>query len=406
MNGLQASAEKVRDQVVGFCQRLIQTPSLPGAEKAIAGIIQAEMEDLGYDEVWIDAAGNVIGRLEGEGGPSLMFNCHMDHVDTGDPARWPVPPYAGEIVDSAIWGRGSVDVKGPLAAQVYGVGLLRAAGLTPAGDIFVTAVVMEEVGGIGIQAVLESLRPDFAVVGEPTNLGVARGHRGRIELIARVHGRAAHASTPQQAINPHYSLARFLTTLGTLAMRSSPDFGASTVAPTLYFTDQVSPNLIPGEAWTHLDWRNIPNESPEEICERLQDVLAGCLEPEAEGFVMIPQQTFDTYTGHTLTTPAVFPSFELPADHPLLDRAKRTLNAALGQDPPVTIWQFATDGGHLMAAGIPTIGFAPGDERLAHTSNEHIAIDDLMAAVVGNGALALNLATRHTQNHAVAITCD
>lgn len=405
MNGLQAEAEKVRDQVVDFCRRLIQTPSLPGAENAIAGMIQEEMENLGYDNVWVDRAGNVVGRLHGEAGPSLMFNCHMDHVDPGDPVRWPVPPYAGEIVDNAIWGRGSVDAKGPLAAQVYGVSLLRAAGLTPAGDIFVTAVVMEEVGGIGTQALLETLHADFAVVGEPTNLGVARGHRGRVELIARVHGRAAHASAPHQAVNPHYSLACFLMAVQALEMLSSADFGMSTMAPTLYYTDQISPNVIPGEAWVHLDWRNVPEESPEEIRERLQEVLSDCLEPESEGFVIIPRQTFDTYTDHRLTAPAVFPSFGLRADHPLVESAKRALDHALARDTPLTAWQFATDGGHLTAAGIPTIGFAPGDERLAHTSNEHIAIDDLMSAVIGNAALARDLTAGHKQNKAVAITC-
>ncbi|MFQ5857330.1 MAG: M20/M25/M40 family metallo-hydrolase [Anaerolineae bacterium] len=392
MNSLQVAAEKVRDRVIDFCQRLIQTPSLPGAEDRIAGIIRAEMQDLDYDEVWVDAAGNVIGLLKGKTGPSLMFNCHMDHVDPGDPARWPVPPYSGQIVDDAIWGRGSVDVKGPLAAQVYGVSLLRAAGAEPAGDIFVAAVVMEEVGGVGTQVLLGAIQPDFAVVGEPTDLSVARGHRGRVELIARARGRAAHASAPDRGINPHYDLACFLRTLQTLGMRTSADFGTSTVAPTLYHTDQVSANVIPSEAWVHLDWRNIPGESPAEIRERLQDTLSGCLGPESEGFVVIPKQTYDTYTGYSLTAPAVFPSFGLPADHSLVTIAKQTLDRALQRDTPVRVWRFATDGGHLMAAGVPTIGFAPGDEALAHTSNEHIKIDDVMAAVVGNGALARDLA--------------
>lgn len=398
MNGLQAEVEKIRNRIVDFCQRLIQTPSLSGAEDKVANIIKAEMEDLGYDEVWVDAAGNVIGRLQGGNGPSLMFNCHMDHVDPGDPARWPVPPYGGEIVDEAIWGRGSVDIKGPLAAQVYGASLVQAVGAEPAGDIFVTAVVMEEVGGIGTQALLDTVQPDFAVVGEPTDLGIARGHRGRVELVARVHGRAAHASAPDRGVNPHYDLARFLTALETLKMRTSPDFGASTVAPTLYHTDQVSSNVIPGEAWVHLDWRNIPEESPKEIRERLEEILADCLSPESEEFVVIPEQTFDTYTGYTVTAPAIFPSFGVPADHPLVAAARRILESTLGRDMPVQVWHFATDGGHLMAAGVPTIGFAPGDESLAHTSNEHIRIDELIAAVVGNGALACDLAANLAKN--------
>lgn len=393
MSSLQAAAEEMRDQVVDFCRRLVQTPSLPGAEDQVADLIRAEMESLGYDEVWVDVAGNVIGRLRGGPGPSLMFNCHMDHVEPGDPAQWPVPPYAGEVIDEAIWGRGSVDIKGPLAAQVYGAYLLRATGVEPAGDLFVTAVVMAEVGGIGTQVLLDTIQPDLAIVGEPTNLGVARGHRGRIEFVVRVHGLAAHASTPDQGVNPHYDLARFLTALETLEMQTSPDFGTSTVAPTLYFTDEVNANIIPGEAWVHLDWRNVPEESPEQIQERLQDLLSDCLSSESEGFVIIPQETFDTYTGYSFTAPAIFPSFGLSAEHPLVLAAKQILDSALQRDTPVTVWRFATDGGHLMAAGIPTIGFAPGDENLSHTSNEHIQIDDLMIAVVGNGALARDLAT-------------
>lgn len=398
MDSLQAEAEQIRDQVVDFSQRLIRTPSLPGAEGKIAGIIQTEMENLGYDEVWRDDAGNVVGRLRGKSGPSLMFNCHMDHVDPGDPARWSVPPYSGTIADDAIWGRGAVDIKGPLAAQVYGVSLLRAAGIEPAGDVFVTAVILEEVGGIGTQALLKTIQPDFAVVGEPTSLRIARGHRGRVELIARVQGRSAHASTPHRGVNPHYALARFLLKLESLDMLESADFGASTVAPTLYDTDQFSSNVIPGEAWVYLDWRNVPEESPEEVQIRLQAILSECLSDGSEGFVVVPQQTFDTYTDYTLTAPAIFPSFGLPADHPLITTAKTTLDEALEQDTPVTIWHFATDGGHLMAAGIPTIGFAPGDETLAHTSDECIGIDELMAGVVGNGALAANLAANVDQS--------
>ncbi|MBS1251752.1 MAG: N-formyl-4-amino-5-aminomethyl-2-methylpyrimidine deformylase [Anaerolineales bacterium] len=398
MNNLQAEAEKVRDKVVGFCQRLIQTPSLPGAEGEIAGIIQDEMENLGYDEVWTDVAGNVIGLLRGRSGPALMFNCHMDHVDTGDPARWSVPPYSGEIEDDAIWGRGAVDIKGPLAAQVYGASLMRNAGVEPTGDIFVTAVVMEEVGGIGTQALLETIHPDFAVVGEPSSLRVARGHRGRVEVIARVRGRAAHASAPDRGVNPHYDLAQFLLRLQTLEMRTTPDFGSSTVAPTLYDTDQFSANVIPSEAWVHLDWRNIPEESPEEIQARLQNILSDCLSDESEGFVTVPKHTFDTYTNYTVTAPALFPSFGLPADHPLVFAAKRTLDEALQRDTPVIVWHFATDGGHLMAAGIPTIGFAPGDGTLAHTSDEYITIDELIAGVAGNSALAQNLVANLSQN--------
>ncbi len=391
---LKAQLDQVRDRVIDFTCRLVQTPSLPGAEARLATVIQREMEALGYDDVSIDSAGNVIGQLRGGDGPTLMFNAHMDHVDPGDPARWPVPPYSGEVRDEAIWGRGAVDVKGPLAAQVYGVALLRAAGLKPAGDVYVTAVVMEEVGGIGTQALLEHLRADFAVVGEPSNLQIARGHRGRVELVARVQGRSAHASQPALGLNPHYDLARFLLALERLEMRSDPEFGTSSVTPTLYHTDQASSNVIPGEVWVHLDWRNIPGESPSSIRERLQELLTQNLQPGSQGFVVIPDQTFETYTGHLFTAPAVFPSFALPADHPLVTVARHLLSQTLEREVSVTTWQFATDGGHLMEAGVPTIGFAPGDENLAHTAHEHILIEQLLSGCLGYAVLARELGAR------------
>lgn len=113
---------------------------------------------------------------------------------------------------------------------------------------------------------------------------------------------------------------------------------------------------------------------------------------------VILQQTFNTYTGYRLKAPVIFPPFGLSVDHPLLTTAKATPDAVLRRDIPIGVWRFATDGGHLMAAGIPTIGFAPGQESLAHSSREHIQIDDLVTAVVGNGALARHLTADLARN--------
>ena len=116
--------ESLLADCVDFAQRLIQTPSMPGEEGAIARLIAAELERLAFDRVWLDGAGNVCGRIAGRepGLPALVLNSHIDHVDPGDPALWPVPPYSGEIVDGHIVGRGASDIKGPLAVQVYALG--------------------------------------------------------------------------------------------------------------------------------------------------------------------------------------------------------------------------------------------------------------------------------------------
>ena len=152
---LRALAEAGRDEMVEFAQRLIRTPSLSGQEGDVAALVEAEMGRLGYDEVWRDAAGNVVGLVRatatGESRPArrIMFNTHMDQVDIGDPARWPYPPYEGTVADGAIWGRGASDLKGPMACQVHAVAALKRLGRPLPNDCYVSAVVQEEIGGLG-----------------------------------------------------------------------------------------------------------------------------------------------------------------------------------------------------------------------------------------------------------------
>src|SRR5574341_1283981 len=229
---LHLLAQTHRSDLIGFTRRLVQTPSLPGHEAEIAGLVKAEMERLDFDEVTSDSVGNVVGWVRaGDGsaelaevGPSLMFNGHMDHVDPGDPGGWPYPPYAAEVVEGELWGRASVDMKGPLAAMIYAAGLVKQHQLPFAGTLAVACAVLEEVGGMGTRALVSRFKPAWAVVGEPSNNGLMRGHRGRVELAARVVGRSVHASVPAQGVNPHYALARFLMRLEGLAMTQDPLF--------------------------------------------------------------------------------------------------------------------------------------------------------------------------------------
>src|SRR5688572_22923396 len=179
---LWLEAESLRDRVVDFTQRLITTLSLPGDEAAVAVLVEDEMRSLGYDEVWRDEAGNVIGRMRptAEGaGKRVMLNTHLDHVDVGDPARWPYPPYEGTVAGDEIWGRGASDLKGALACQVYAGALVKRLGLSTPNDIYVSGVVLEERGGLGSAWLAEHLPVDYVIIGEPSANRVALGHRGR-----------------------------------------------------------------------------------------------------------------------------------------------------------------------------------------------------------------------------------
>jgi succinyl-diaminopimelate desuccinylase len=388
---LRALAQDHQAHLVNFMRRLVQTPSLPGHEDQLASLIAAEMRELDFDEVTTDDVGNVVGWIRGSRGPTLMFNGHMDHVDPGPVAGWPHPPYGGDVAADEVWGRGSVDMKGPLAAMIYAGGLAKRYALPLPGDLIVACVVMEETGGAGTRELVRRLKPDMAVVGEASGGRLMRGHRGRIELAVRVTGRAAHASVPDKGINPHYTLARFLAQIETLPMTRDEAFGSSSVAPTLYRTDQTSANVIPAEAQLTLDWRNVPGETPEQILERVNRLLAGCLSPGVEGTVSVATSHFVSYTGYVEDAPSIFSSFIVPADHPFLNAARRVLGETLGQPPEVDVWRFATDGGWLAAAGIATIGFGPGDPALAHTNRERMPIGALVDGLAGYMALASRL---------------
>ncbi len=382
----EKAAERI-DDAVAFAAQLVQTPSMPGEEGAVAALVRAEMERLAYDDVRVDDAGNVIGMLRGHGsGRSVLLNAHMDHVSPGDRAYWDADPFSGHLADGYLWGRATTDIKGSLACQVHLAPLLRAAGLAPAGDVYVTAVVMEEIGGLGTQHLVTHLRADSAVVGEPSVCVLKRGHRGRTGLEVKITGRAGHASAPDQAVNPHTVAASFLVALRDLPMAVHPDFGPATLVPTIYRSDNDSVNVIPESVRIHLDWRTVPGEDAETMVRALQGVLDAALVPGSRGTVSVDEEDMTSYRGLHLALPAIFRPYALPPDH----WAVRTAEQALG-GASAGFWRFATDGGHLYGAGIPPIGYGPGLEADCHIANERISVAQMQEALAGNALLALAL---------------
>ncbi len=382
-------AEAEREDLVAFARKLVQTPSMPGQEADVAALLQAEMERLGFDRVWSDEAGNVIGWIRGGDGPSLMLNGHMDHVDAGDFNGWPHPPFGGEIHDGELWGRGAADMKGALAAMTYVGSLVKKLGASLPGDLYVSGVVQEEVGGLGARHLARALPVDRAVIGEASGNHLRRGHRGRVELCAYFEGRSVHASMPDLGINPHFSMSRFLAGLRAMEMATDPDYGASTVAPTRVVSEPMSANITPSSLQLVLDWRNIPGETPEEVVATLEGVLARSLEPGCRGRIEVATKDLVSFSGWRMTYPDTFPSFTTAADHPWLGEARSVLATALGRPVEVGTWRFATDGGHFATEGVTVLGFGPGDEALVHTVEERLPIEQLVESVVAYTALSL-----------------
>jgi len=373
---------ELADDCVHFAQRLIQTPSMPGEEEAIARLIADEMRDIGLDEVWMDDVGNVYGRLRGQDRslPALVLNTHLDHVDPGDPDLWPSPPYAGEIVDGRIVGRGASDIKGPLAVQVYSMAGLARRGVRPRRDVVFTGVVEEEIGGSG--AIYWAANVDYevglVVLGEPSSNEIALGHRGLLAMWVTFSGRSVHASVPEKGDNPNYVLAEFLQRLQTEKARLSahPLLGQTTVAPTIIEVDTTSTNVTP--AWTRvlLDFRTA-SESSRSLRAFVQQVAGKASFSISPAFEEMPvDDSEETITG-----------FYTAPESELVQRAREAIAHGMGREPAFTRYDFATDGRHFVPYDMPIIGYSPGEEAQAHIAGESISIEMMADSLRGHLAL-------------------
>jgi len=369
------------DRVLAFAQDLVRTPSLPGAEGDVADRCRQEMETLAFDDVWIDDAGNAIGRVRGAGhAPALMLSCHLDHVDVGDPATWEFPPFGGVVEGGFLHGRGAMDIKGPLAIQTYAAAHFLEN--RPDGDVFVAHTVLEERGGWGMEFLLQSgqVKPGGVIIGEATNGDVCIGHRGRAELIVEIEGVAGHASAPGRASNPLYPMARLLPWIERFAaeMRTDPVLGPSTLAPTAIETLPASRNVIPDLVRIVIDWRVLPETTADAAAAQLEQFLREHAAPP-DPFklrVLFSHEPQRTWTGIHRERRMFTPGFLMDSAHPIVAAAVSTVSRGTGRKPGIRPWTFATDGGHSCGEhGIPTLGFAPGEERFAHTNRERLALE-------------------------------
>jgi putative selenium metabolism hydrolase len=389
-------AEAQREACTAFLRQLVQTPSPSGQEAAVARLVAAEMLACGLVGVHTDRIGNVIGRYGRSGGPILLLNAHMDTVGIGDPEAWKHDPYGAEIVEGWLYGRGSADMKGALAAMVYGVALLAQHQVELPGEVVVAAVVQEEpTEGMAMRVLVneEGLRPDWVILGEPTNLQLARGHRGRMELRVTVQGRGAHASAPERGENALSAAARLIFGLEMLSanLMSDPVLGKATLAVTGLTTVASSRNAIPERCDLVIDRRLTLGETATRALAEIEAVI------RREGLratVSINTYTSTSYTGYPTEGLDLYPAWLLPENHPLLQTSLSALERRFGRRPALITWPFSTDGAFTMGeAAIPTIGFGPGDPRVAHTADEAIRLADVHEAAEAYATLIVELLT-------------
>ncbi len=377
-----------------FLQELVRIPSLSTHEEALASRLADEMRRVGFTEVWTDRIGNVIGRVGTGKGPKLLFNGHLDVVDVGDPERWHHPPYAAVIEEGILYGRGACDMKGGLAAMVYAVEALLDAGVQLNGDLYVVGVVQEEpCEGLATRVLVEEegIHPDYVILGEPSNLQVRVGHRGRLEMRVTVQGRAAHASSPTLGNNAIHNAARLVFGIELLAPRLANDnfLGQGTIAVTEIESQAASRNAVPDRCTFYVDRRLTLGETERKALAEIQNIINT---EEIDAEVNVTEYRAASYTGYDCQARNVFPAWAMPQDHPLVQVIVRCVRETLGYRPRLGRWAFSTDGIYTAGvANIPTVGFGPGEERYAHTQDEQIRLNDVVDAARVYARIAVEL---------------
>ena len=377
-----------------FLQDLVRIPSLSTQEEAMAIRLAQEMKQIGFDEVWTDRIGNVIGRIGPGQGPKLLFNGHMDTVDVGGLERWAHAPYAGLIENGVLYGRGACDMKGGLAAMVYSVKALLEAGVQLNGDLYVAGVVQEEpCEGFAMQVLVEEegIRPDFVILGEPSNLQVRIGHRGRIEMKVTVRGKAAHASAPELGDNAIQNAARLIFGIELLAARlaTDPVLGPGSIAVTEIESQAASRNAVPDCCTFFIDRRLTLGETERKALAEIQSIINT---EEVDAEVAITEYRARSYAGYDCRTKATFPTWVMPEDSHLVQTTVRSVRETLGYRPRLGRWDFSTDGTYTAGvANIPTVGFGPGEERFAHTVQDQVQLNDVVDAARVYARLAVEL---------------
>jgi putative selenium metabolism hydrolase len=310
-----------------------------------------------------------------------MLNSHMDTVRVSNPDTWQHGPFSAEINQGMLYGLGACDAKGSLAAMVYGAKLLRDVELKGS-VVLAFAVQVETCEGVGAQVLIEQegIRPDWVVVGQPTDLNVSRGQRGRLEMRLVTHGCSAHAACPDLGSNAIYAAARLVFGLELLAGQLGDDafLGPGTLAVTAIRSSASSRTVIPDRCELIIDRRLTLGENETMALSEVRRVVA---REGIQAQVEVADCEITTYTGYTHRKRALYPAWVMAEDHPLVVTATQAIRAQTRQRPQIGRWDFSSDGVYTAGvAGIPTVGFGPGDPRCAHAADEHVRLDDVCTA--------------------------
>ena len=382
MNRIFDLAKKYEPELVEFMRNLVKTKSLSGEERDVVELIGNEMEKVGFDKVFTDDLGNIIGVV-GDGRTRIAMDAHIDTVDVGNPDLWERDPFSGDYDGEWVYGRGASDQKAGMASMVYGVKVLKEMDLLDDFTLYVVGSIMEEdCDGLCWQFIINEgvIKPDYVLITEPTNLGIYRGHRGRIEFRIRTKGLSAHASAPERGENAIYKMAKIINEIERLneELESTSFLGKGTVAVTQIFFKSPSQNAVPDECMIHIDRRLTEGEDKEKAFNEMRRIFE---KVGVDAEILELEYDKPSYKNKIYKVKKYFPTWLMEEDHILVRSAVENYVELFGEKPRMGKWDFSTNG--VATAGIfkiPTVGFGPGDEKFAHAPNEKVRVSDLIKA--------------------------
>ncbi len=419
INQIKQSAESYRADMSAFLRAMISHPSESCEEKQVVMCIKAEMEKLNFDKVEIDGLGNVIGWM-GDGEKIIAIDSHIDTVGVGNIENWTHDPYEGYEDDSVIYGRGGSDQEGGMASAVYGAKIMKDLGLIPNGyKIMVVGTVQEEdCDGMCWQYIYNKSKivPEFVISTEPTDGGIYRGHRGRMEIRVDVKGVSCHGSAPERGDNAIYKMADILQDVRSLNENSADDsveikglvkmldekynpehfedarfLGRGTCTTSQIFYTSPSRCAVADSCSISIDRRMTAGETWESCLDEIRSL------PAVKKYgddVTVSMYMYDrpSWTGEVYETECYFPTWInrdsaahvralIEAHHALYGEQRIGPEGSmhLRNRPLTDKWTFSTNGVAIQGRyGIPCVGFGPGAESQAHAPNEITWKDDLV----------------------------
>lgn len=376
----QLDKQGLTPTIVRFLREIVAIASPSGGEGAVLERIREEMETVGWEDVHLDLVGNLRGKI-GEGKHCLVIDGHADTVGPGRREEWECDPYRGYVKDGWVWGRGTADQKGGVAAAVYAGALFNR--IRPVDDVtlhLVISVQEENCEGISWDYIIaeEGFRPEAVILTEPSSLEIRRGQLGHLEILVDVAGRSAHAFCPERGKNAVYEMTELIEKLRRFApwLASHPAFGQGRITVTNIRSESPSDNSVPDLCRIMIDRRFCPQETEDDLIAEIRR-LAG----ESACEIRVPVYRQRSHTGVLLEGKKYFPGWLVDVEEPLVAAARKTTTAIRGEESPVGTWKFSTNGVSTMGKhGIPTIGFGPGREEMAHRPNERVRVEDLIEA--------------------------